>query len=1191
MSLASASPETTLIKLRGNLDGFPCVFMIDSGSSGNFVSDAFSRERKLQLEPRPAKQLITLANGASSWCTNHVPHGRIQIGSFKEELDLDVTTLDHCDVILGKPWLTKHNPEINWKTNKVFISTPENPRYDLSAPENSLDPKNLKTVAAPPLDTLKPSDQPQEAAAPRIIEMSALQVKKLAASNPDSLFLIVIEPDCSDATADPPATIATVVISQYSNEWTQKLLKEYQDVFPDDLPPGLPPQRAVDHRIELLPGSQPVCHPLIRMSPRELDILKKHLADLNNKEFIEPSISPWGANIVFAHKKDGEIRVCYDYRPVNKQSVKNKYPLPRTDELFDRLRGAKYFTKLDLRSGYHQIRVAPEDVPKTAFRTRYGSFQFRVLPFGLTNAPATFQALMNSVFADYLDDFIIVYLDDILIYSKTKEQHERHVRLALDRLRQHKLYAKASKCEFMKETISFLGHTLTPDGIRVDDSKIAVIKQWPQPKNIHALRSFIGLANYYRRFVRDFSKLAAPLTGLLRKDVPYLWTTEHQQAFDKLKTALSSTPVIASPDPDKPYLLTTDASDTAIGAVLTQDHGHGQQPIAFESRKLTPAEQIYPTHDKELLAIVHALKVWRHYLEGADLKIITDHHSLTYFKNQPNLSRRQARWMEFMQQFNLDIAYAPGKTNVVADALSRHALDTLQLHALGASSISTDLQDRIKAAYASDPIAQSILRPPDDEVTTSASDYIVTDDGIILYGKNPTSRRIYVPDAGTLRQDLLREHHDIDICAHLGMDKTVELISRSYFWPHLADDVREYVRSCPVCQANKSTNQRPIGLLQPLATPTKRWTDVSMDLITQLPKTASGHDAIMVVVDRLTKMVLFAPTTTNVTSPELAKLFFDTVYRHHGLPSTIVSDRDPRFTSLFWKALFKNHLGTRLAMSTSNHPQTDGQTERANRTLEDMLRPYVNLRTNDWDQHLTAAEFAYNNSRQASTGFSPFYLNYGRHPVTPATLASTLPIVAENQAAADFLQQWQDDIAAAKQHLAAAQQHQAHAADAARRHHEFQPGDKVLLSAQHLRAPGDQKPKLSARYHGPFKILEMVSPVAAKLEFPPTVKIHPVIHVSQLKPFVESVRFPRQTLHTRPPPDVLRGQQYYNVEAIVGKKTVGSGRRRVTKYLVHWEGFPAHERTWEPEENLQRTATLRRMLAAYNQQRAEDVAS
>jgi len=623
--------------------------------------------------------------------------------------------------------------------------------------------------------------------------------------------------------------------------------------------------------------------------------------------------------------------------------------------------------------------------------------------------------------------------------------------------------------------------------------------------------------------------------------------------------------------------------------VLTQDQGHGQQPIAYESRKLTPAEQNYPTHDKEMLAIVHALKIWRHYLEGAaDLKIITDHNSLTYFNTQPNLSRRQARWMEFVQQFNIDITYAPGKTNVVADALSRHALNTL--HALDASSISTNLQDRIKAGYASDPIAQSLLQPPaDDDAITSAIDYTVTD-GIIFYGKDPASRRIYVPDADNLRQDLLQEHHDIDICAHLGMDKTLELIGRSYFWPHLADDVREYVRTCPLCQANKATNRRPIGLLQPLATPTKRWTDVSMDLITQLPKTKRGYDAIMVVVDRLTKMVHFAPTFTTVTAPELAALFFDTVYRHHGLPSTIVSDRDPRFTSLFWKALFKHHLGTGLAMSTSNHPQTDGQTERANRTLEDMLRPYVNLRTDNWDDHLTAAEFAYNNSRQASTGFSPFYLNYGRHPITPASLESALPIAAENQAAADFLQQWQDDITAAKQHLAAAQQHQAHAADAARRHHEFQPGDKVLLSAQHLRTPGDQKPKLSPRYHGPFKILEMISPVAAKLEFPPSVKIHPVIHVSQLKPFIESGRYPRQNPHTRPPPDIVSGQQYYNVEAIVGKKTVGSGRRRVTKYLVHWEGFPAHERTWEPEDHLQRTTTLRRMLASYNQQRDADVA-
>jgi hypothetical protein len=366
--------------------------------------------------------------------------------------------------------------------------------------------------------------------------------------------------------------------------------------------------------------------------------------------------------------------------------------------------------------------------------------------------------------------------------------------------------------------------------------------------------------------------------------------------------------------------------------------------------------------------------------------------------------------------------------------------------------------------------------------------------------------------------------------------------------------------------------------MQPLATPPKRWKHVTMDLITCLPKTKHGHDAIMVVVDRLTKMVHFAPTTTSVTAPELAKLFFNTVYRYHGLPNTIVSDRDPRFTSLFWQSLFKHNLGTKLTMSTSNHPQTDGQTERANRTLEEMLRPYVNLHTDDWDDHLTAVEFAYNNSVQASTGFTPFYLNTGRNPVTPAALLSSTPVEADNQAAAEFLQQWQRDIATAKQHLEKAQQRQARNADTMRRQHSFHPGDKVLLNALHLRIPGDQKPKLSPRYHGPFKIIEMTSPVTAKLEFPPTVRIHPVIHVSQLKPFVESGRFPRQNIYHRPPPDIDQGQQYYIVEAIVGKRTT----RGVTKYLVHWEGYPAYERTWEPESALRRTKALRDMVEKYN---------
>jgi hypothetical protein len=347
------------------------------------------------------------------------------------------------------------------------------------------------------------------------------------------------------------------------------------------------------------------------MTQDELEELKKQLTILLDKGFIRPSTSPYGAPILFVKKKDGTYRLVIDYRSINKLTIKNRYPLPRIDDLLDRLHGASYFTSIDLQSGYHQIRVSPEDIPKTAFRTRYGLYEFTVLPFGLTNAPATFQRLMNDLFREHLDDFVLVYLDDILIYSSTPEDHLRHVETVLAILRANRLHAKLSKCDFGKSQLSFLGHVVGKQGISVDPAKVDAVSKWPTPTNPSELRSFLGLANFYRRFVRNFGSIAAPLNELLHKDATWLWTPQHADAFTALKTALTEAPILSAPNFSEPFAfkVTTDASDFAIGAVLTQGSGDTLRTIAYESRKPLPAERNYPTHERELLAIVHSLKV------------------------------------------------------------------------------------------------------------------------------------------------------------------------------------------------------------------------------------------------------------------------------------------------------------------------------------------------------------------------------------------------------------------------------------------------------------------------------------------------------------------------------------------------------------------------------------------------------
>jgi hypothetical protein len=479
----------------------------------------------------------------------------------------------------------------------------------------------------------------------------------------------------------------------------EPILEEFKDVFPDDLP-GLPPKRKVDHAIDIEPGGKMPHLPTYRMSHKEHEELFKQLKDYTDKGFIRPSTSHCASPVLFVKKKDGSLRLCVDYRALNKITIKNRYPIPRVDDLLDSLHGARYFTKIDLRSGYHQIRIKEDDIPKTAFRTRYGLYEFVVLPFGLTNAPATFQTLMNDIFRPHLGQFVVVYLDDILIYSRNLEEHNAHVKTILSLLRDNHLYGKMSKCSFFQEQVEFLGHVVDKHGVHMDDNKLTAIKEWPTPKTVTDLRSFLGLANYYRRFNKDHAKMCAPLTDLFKKGVEFVWTPRHQQVMDNIKASLTSAPTLILPDHSLPYRIHTDASNFALGAVLMQDQGNGHQPLAFESRKLTPAEVNYPVHDREMLAIVHAFKVWRCYLDNTHVDVFTDHNTLIHFFKQPNLNPRQTRWSAHLAQFDYTLHYIKGVANVVADALSRRPDHSL--HHLSACLSKSPFLESLKSAYSQD---------------------------------------------------------------------------------------------------------------------------------------------------------------------------------------------------------------------------------------------------------------------------------------------------------------------------------------------------------------------------------------------------------------------------------------------------------------------------------------------------------
>ena len=385
-----------------------------------------------------------------------------------------------------------------------------------------------------------------------------------------------------------------------------------------------------------MPGAQPISIPPYRLAPVELKELKKQIDELLAKGFIRPSSSPWGTPALFVPKKDGTLRMCIDYRKLNRVTIKNKYPLPRIDDLFDQLRGAICFSKIDLKSGYHQLRVREEDVEKTAFRTCFGSYEFLVMPFGVTNAPAVFMDLMNRIFRPYLDQFVVVFIDDILIYSPTEEAHEKHLRIVLSTLREHKLYVKLPKCEFWLSQVKFLGHVVSAEGIAVDPSKVEAVLEWEQPKSVTEIRSFLGLAGYYRRFIENFSRIAAPLTNLTRNGVKFDWTPKCKKSFQILKRLLTTAPILIIPERGLGYTVYCDASKDGFGCVLMQQ----EKVVAYALRQLRLHEKNYPTHDLELGAVVFALKCWRHYLFGEKFEVYTDHKTLKYIFTQRDLNMR-----------------------------------------------------------------------------------------------------------------------------------------------------------------------------------------------------------------------------------------------------------------------------------------------------------------------------------------------------------------------------------------------------------------------------------------------------------------------------------------------------------------------------------------------------------------------
>ncbi|KAM0037110.1 putative nucleotidyltransferase, Ribonuclease H [Helianthus debilis subsp. tardiflorus] len=1080
--------------------------LFDTGADYSFVSLDFKNMLGVTASKLDVPYSIELANGDLVETGEVIRGCIIELGGHEFSLDLLPVELGSFDVVIGMDWLSSNKAEV--VCHEKIIRIPA---------------ENGETIVVHG----EKRDTPL-----RII--SCLKARKCLKKGCVAFLAHIVDKEAAEPR------IEDIPVA-----------REYPEVFPEDLP-GLPPPRQVEFHIDLVPGAAPVAKAPYRLAPSEMQELSTQLQELLDKGFIRPSFSPWGAPVLFVKKKDGSFRMCIDYRELNKLTVKNRYPLPRIDDLFDQLQGSSYYSKIDLRSGYHQLRIQEGSIPKTAFRTRYGHYEFLVMPFGLTNAPAVFMDLMNRVCKPYLDKFVIVFIDDILIYSKTKEEHEQHLRAILELLKKEKLYAKFSKCEFWLREVQFLGHVVNGKGIHVDPTKIEAIKDWESPKTPTEIRQFLGLAGYYRRFIEDFSKIAQPLTALTQKDKKFDWSDKQEEAFQLLKNKLCDAPILSLPEGTDDFVVYCDASRQGLGCVLMQR----QKVIAYASRQLKVHEKNYTTHDLELGAVVFALKIWRHYLYGTRCTIFTDHKSLQHIFDQKELNMRQRRWVELLNDYDCKIKYHPGKANVVADALSRkERIKPIRVRALE-MIVQTDLSLRIRAAQR-EALKESNIE--NEYLRGMEKQLVPNEEGTLCF-----MRRIWVPLCGGLRKVIFNEAHKSRYSIHPGADKMYQDLKDFYWWPRMKGDVAVYVSKCLTCAKVKVEYQKPSGLLQQPEIPKWKWEQISMDFITKLPRTPKGHDTIWVIVDRLTKSAHFLPIKEKDNTSKLAEIYMREIVARHGVPLSIISDRDGRFVSRIWQS-FQDAFGSQLNLSTAFHPQTDGQSERTIQTLEDMLRACVMDLGGSWDNHLPLVEFSYNNSYHTSIGAAPFEALYGRKCRSPLCWADA----GDRQLVGpEIVQETTDKIAQIRKRIEAARDRQKAYADPKRKPLEFQVGDMVLLKVSPWKgvARFGKRGKLNPRYIGPFRILRRIGLVAYKLDLPAELNgVHDTFHVSNLRksPTQETVVIPSDEVHID---DTLH---FVEEPVKVTDWKINKTRRSSVKLVkVRWNARHGPEFTWEREDRM-----------------------
>ena len=1016
-------------------------------------------------------------------------------------------------------------------------------------------------------------------------------------------------------------------------------VKDFAHLFADSSgADDLPPFRSnLDHAINIRRenGNQlsPPWGPLYNMSREELLVLRKTLTELLGKGWIRPSNSPAAAPVLFAKKPNGGLRFCVDYRGLNAITIPDRYPLPLFKETLRQLSTAKWFTKLDVKSAFHRIRIRRGDEWKTAFRCRLGLFEWLVTPFGLANAPATFQRYINEQLRDHLDLDATAYMDDVLAYTDGSEDcHWKTVRSILGKLDRAGLYLDIDKCEFLCQQVKYLGFIIRAgESITVDPDKVKAILEWQAPTSVKGVRSFLGFANFYRCFVDKFSEISAPLVELTKKNIAWHWGEKENESFEKLKKIFASEPVLAQWDPERETVVEADSSGYAMGGCLSQIDKQGRlRPVAYFSKRLSGAEMNYQIPDKELLAIVSSIREWKAELQSLakPFTILTDHENLKYFATKRLLNERQIRYSEFLEQFSFKLKWRAGKACERPDALSRREQDkpkdltdertagrirqlftpvTLNLASIACKEDAFCGVETIKwddTIISSNPFDSE--RMPDifeeeglqrlwekgveaDRDWQRARDSVSAGDrgfppDISQKWKVNISEctvaadnilrgrenRIWVPEYEPLRTAILQKTHDSNLAGHPGRDTMVKILLRRWFWPNMRESVRRFIRNCDVCGRTTVWREARAGFLKPLPVPERIGSDLTIDFVTDLPVSGNCTN-IMVITDRLSKDI-FVFGASSMSAENCAKLFVDRYYRYFGFPKYLTSDRGSDWMSHFWK-VFCRLTGITQRLTTAYHPQSNAS-ERANQELYKYLRAFTCYAQNDWIDLLPLAQLALNSRpNSAIGGMSPFFLRHGYDldPLSEPVSSSLTSMGPPGKIAGEeYVKRLKSAQDFAQAAMASVQQRYEENANRLRRQPEqFKVGDKVWLDLKNVSTP--QLSKKLAWLHAKYTVTAVPDALTVELNVPGN--IHKRFHVELVKR-AGTDPFPSQIRDDAQNPPVIDelGEEEYAVESILRARTIRRGRGKYRQALVKW--VSEIDPSWEPIEFIKDTKAL-----------------